>query len=40
MYECIDILTEFRTGGGVFLGLFCVSVKKKGKKLTIILIRR
>ncbi len=36
MYECIDMLTEFRTGGGTFLGgggLFSVSVKK------IILIR-
>ncbi len=35
MYKCIDILTEFRTGGGAFLGLFSVSFKKMGEKLTI-----
>ncbi len=43
MYECIDILTEFRTGGGLFWVIH-ISVKKKkkqlGKKLTIILIKK
>ncbi len=44
MYECIDILTEFRTGGGAFwvIQYFCKKKKKKqlGKKLTIILIKK
>ncbi len=35
MYECIDILTEFRAGGGAFFGLFSVSVTKLEKKTNI-----
>ncbi len=36
MYECIlVILTELRTGGGVFWS-FSVSVKKRGKKLILV----
>ncbi len=45
MYECIGILTEFRTGGGAFLAIQCFCKKTKGKKTnnnsykTIIIIR-
>ncbi len=38
MYDCIDILTEFRTGGGAFLVIQCSC--KKWKKLTIIIVRK
>ncbi len=38
MYDCIYILTEFRTGGGAFLVIQCSC--KKWKKLTIIIVRK
>jgi len=33
MYECIDILTEFRTGGGALFVIQCFCKKKKKREI-------